>query len=232
MKHSLLAILTVGLLAAPLVSNAATLVVDPDGVLTGAQGVNVLGASYDVNFEVGLCSTFYGDCGPGGEYGGMYDPEKAQFAFDASYALLDQVLIGVYDTDAGLTAGCDRIVGVTYGRCYFLTPYYWDSSGSDILNSGPGMVYAVAVNGSVLPDDIWDPRVYSNDDMVLSSNNLGNWHPNPLTDGAFDPSSGWSVWAVWSPASATSEVPLPAAAWLLASGLLGLIGVGRKHRRS
>lgn len=227
MKNRLLKILAGGLVAYSMAANSTILVTDPDGVLTGARGVNVLGAFYDVDFRVGLCSTFYGDCGPGGDFGGMYqppDPQKFAFAEQASWALLDQVLIGAYDLDAGLTFGCSNIVGVTFGRCYILTPFWWQNTQ---VGTADGMVYMVAVNGSVLPHNILSPiPVYSNDDMVLSSNNLGNRHPNPLTDGGYDPSSLWSVWAVWRPAS----IPEAGTVALLGLGLAA-IGYQRSQRR-
>lgn len=212
----------VALLAGSMATNASVIVTNSDGLLAGARGVNVLGAFYDVDFRVGLCSAFYGDCGPGGNFGGMYqppDPAKLQFASQASWALLDQVLTGAYDTDAGLTFGCSSFIAVTYGRCYILTPYWWQNT---LAGTAAGMVYMAAVNGSVLPADILSPiTVYSNDDMVLSSDNLGNRHPNPFTDGGSDPASAFSVWAVWRPASVSepdTSVPEP--------GTLALIGLG------
>ena len=56
-------------------------------------------------------------------------------------------------------------------------------------------------------------------DLALSNNDIvdGTW----VADGAFLPTDGWT---------ATRPVPVPAAAWLFGSGLLGLVGMARRKK--
>jgi len=76
--------------------------VDIAGILTGANGVDVGGALYDVTFSHGSCVDLYSGC-----------DQLSDFTFTdgfdavaASQALLDQVLVGVYDSDPSRTRGC------------------------------------------------------------------------------------------------------------------------------
>lgn len=52
--------------------------------------------------------------------------------------------------------------------------------------------------------------------------------PSNQKGGFFSLSSNGTV--TWSPTAAVSAVPLPAAVWLMGSGLFGLIGVGRRRK--
>lgn len=54
-----------------------------------------------------------------------------------------------------------------------------------------------------------------------------NWGPATLNSTNTTLSSSSAVWAVWT--AATPAVPVPAAAWLFGSGLVGLSGVARKR---
>src|SRR4051794_9278684 len=85
---------------------AATLIVNGSGQLTGATGVTVGGATYDVSFGDGTCAALFGGCAA-----------STDFAFNtladaqaAALALLNQVLIdgadGQFDTDYAKTLGC------------------------------------------------------------------------------------------------------------------------------
>jgi hypothetical protein len=85
-----------------------------DGMLYGASGVLVLGTSYDLQFEEGTCTSVFGSCAPADSpFWGK--PEAAEAA---SQALLDQVLVGNFDTMPWLTFGC----GVT-NSCRLYTIY-------------------------------------------------------------------------------------------------------------
>ena len=100
------------------VAQAADLIIDADGQLTGATGVEIGGVLYDVEFVDGSCRELFDPCN-----------DVADFEFTtrdqvilAGQALLDQVLIntadGLFDDMPQLTRGCedDRY-------CSVFTPY-------------------------------------------------------------------------------------------------------------
>lgn len=100
-------------------ADAATLLVDGSGHLTGATGVLVDGVSYDVQFLDGTCVGLFGGC------------TTAQFAFqgiaaatDASGALASQVL-DTYSNTPGLVQGC---IGAL--ACAALIPF--DGDGTNV----------------------------------------------------------------------------------------------------
>ena len=82
-------------------STAATLVIDENGILTGATGVDVLGVSYDVEFVDGTFTSIFGD---GSTLSFAGSGQTGVVA--AAESLLDQVFIGVFDNDSNLTRGC------------------------------------------------------------------------------------------------------------------------------
>ena len=86
---------------------AATLDVDAFGILLGASGVDVGGASYDVTFQSGSCASIFMGCN---------DVSDFQFATEAdattaAAALLDQVFldtaVGQFDTSVLSISGCE-----------------------------------------------------------------------------------------------------------------------------
>jgi hypothetical protein len=90
--------------------------VNSSGILTGATGVNVGGALYDVTFADGTCSALFNKC--------------SKFAFGsrvnallAANALIDQVFIdgpaGNFDSDPAMTLGCANANRL----CYTYVPY-------------------------------------------------------------------------------------------------------------
>ena len=100
---------------------AAVLQVNGSNQLTGATGVTVGGATYDVSFVDGTCAGLFNGC----------DNAAQDFAFTtqadaqaAALALLTQVLIdsglGQFDTDYALTLGCATNINST---CAVLIPF-------------------------------------------------------------------------------------------------------------
>lgn len=88
-----------------------------NGILTGATGVDVNGALYDVQFTGGTCNALFNNCDPG-----LFAFTNVADATAASNALLDQVLIntaaGAFDDIPNLTNGC-----TASNICDVMTPY-------------------------------------------------------------------------------------------------------------
>lgn len=95
---------------------AATPIVS-SGKLTGATGVRIGGASYDVAFLDGSCASVFGGC-----TASNFTFTTMSSALNASNALLSQVFqngsAGAFDTRPNLTAGCSNIA-----VCNILIPY-------------------------------------------------------------------------------------------------------------
>ena len=179
-------------------ANAATLSVDGAGILTGATDVDVGGSLYDVYFMDGTCNSLFNGC--------------SEFMFTdyasaglAAQALLDQVLIGVYDTDPNMTNGIEFPGNGPQGSIH--TPYALSQYGDDVVTR-------MATNYEYVDfDTVSDSQLRAFDDDFTSKY--------------------YAVYAVWTEAGAgapVSTVPIPAAAWLFGSGLLGLIGVARRKK--
>lgn len=88
----------------PFSAQAATLLVDGRGILTGATGVRILNNFYDVRFVDGTCAMAYNGCNNANyEFSGASATAAAQ-------ALFDQVFIdsasGAFDSHPELTFGC------------------------------------------------------------------------------------------------------------------------------
>ena len=149
-------------------ANSATSLVVSNGVLIGANGVEVAGLSYDVFFEDGTCGSFHANC--------------SSFVFGsraaadlASRALGEQVFLGIYDDNPNLTRGCSDPM---YQECQILTAFQadtsssfmnrsaiWDDSLGLISNSRdtggyPGLTYAVW-SPSVVISPIPEPETYA-----------------------------------------------------------------------
>lgn len=100
-------------------ANAAVLTIS-SGKLTGATGVLVNGNLYDVTFAdqttnppTGSCVDVFAGCDPS-----LFAFSTLAGAQAAGQALLDQVLIGIYDTDPELTFGC-----VSTANCLTRIPF-------------------------------------------------------------------------------------------------------------
>lgn len=107
---------------------AATQLTDGSGHLTGATGVTVGSATYDVTFAEGTCAGLFGGCAANSDFTFGGDALGAQAA---AQALLAQVLTGGFDTDFALTFGCGA-PNISDG-CLALIP--WDT-GSGVVTAG------------------------------------------------------------------------------------------------
>jgi hypothetical protein len=85
---------------------APVLVVNASGILEGADGVTVNGASYDVRFLDGSCATLFAGCDGASDF----TFQTVADATAAAQALLDQVFLdgplGAFDSVPSLTRGC------------------------------------------------------------------------------------------------------------------------------
>lgn len=84
------------------------------GQLFGASGVNVGGTLYDVAFRDGTCGALFSGCDEAGDFTFQTQVEAAM----ASQALLDQVILDLFDTQPGLTNGCGN---PNTSSCFILT---------------------------------------------------------------------------------------------------------------
>ena len=122
----------------------ATLIVAGDGTLLGATDVLVDGTLYEVEFVDGRCFDLFDGCDELSDF----DFTDEATALLAAQALLDQVIVGIYDLVPALTFGCGAP-----RLCQMIIPY----AVSDGL-----FQFATAVN--------WEPRIA--DDGVHSGNEI------------------------------------------------------------
>jgi len=181
------------------VAGAASLVIG-GGLLTGATDVDVNGTLYDVTFINAPCNTSFNGCDDNSDF----TFQTAAGSIAASQALIDQVFIGVYDTDPTLTYG----ITASYGRAY--TPYELPG----FLNGESLLSYAAYNLAGASLDVISPPSYWYVDEEIEIWDN--------------------TVLAKWSIASDVSVVPLPAALPLYGAGLavMGFIGWRRKKSQS
>lgn len=175
------------------------------GTLLGASGVIVGSKSYNVTFSEGTCVGVFSGCDAPTDF--LFT--NGADANAASQALLDQVLIDVpalgytFDSSPEKTYGCSNT-----SRCNPLTPIY-------LFGNGASVFVSYADNESAAPiDAYWKPDNVAQVGEPVTLNTTSQ----PIL-----------VWAVWTEAPATPTVPVPAAAWLFGSGLLGLAGMSRKR---
>jgi hypothetical protein len=193
-------------------AQAAPLLQIQNGLLHGASNVQVLGASYDVEFIDGSCFSVFSGC-----YESSFGFTTRAGALAATNALFDQVLLdglsGAFDTNAQLTNGCLLGPGEANDICSILTP--WAITDAT-LAGGPRQVLMSFVVGF-------------NNSAVLSNPSTGDDSTDTqATSGLTDLTNRGSVFARW--ASADIPVPLPASLPLLLLGL-GVLAIGRRFQK-
>ena len=132
---------SLGLAAAAPAQATAALTVDGSGSLTGATGVTIGSATYDVDFRDGSCFGLFGGC-----VTSAFAFHSSADAEAAAEALLAQVFINdgthSFDTLPGKTEGCAG----TAAFCDVLIPY-------DLLLGFSEVATVVAINDAAEAND-------------------------------------------------------------------------------
>ena len=185
------------------VNAALILHVNANNLLTGADNVLVDGNLYNVYFSDMTGRQLFEQSPGVFDFGPVNDSNKNFF----STALLDQVLLGIYDTMPELTFGCENTDNDT---CRIFSAFRTFSSG----NIGAH----VAVNfADALTDGISSGNPFPDDQFDVFP--VGGFQPNTA-----NPQQ--QVWAVWTPVSRQS-IPITSTMWLLLTALGGLLLKGR-----
>lgn len=189
---------------------SATLVIE-DGQLVGADGITFDGYTGSVRFVDGSCADIFNGCDEPSdivfETLTSTNTEARDLALSANTALLEQVFDAnpLYDLNIALTFGCEEGTFIALNFCGILTPYDYTANNSVITSS-----LTNRDDNSGL-DVVAFGQGYAATDSTI-----------PLDPDAPDR----LVYAAWT----VTPVPLPAAVWLFATGLLGLIGVARRKK--
>jgi len=175
-----------------------------NGILMGATGIDVNGVLYDVTFEDGICAELYDNCDENSDFpfANPLDSDDGTLGLAANAALLDQVFI---DSSLGSFDSRPELTNGCAGTdgCQVNTPLFLSQGGA-----GLGILWIFN-------------RAGSNVDIATGSG---------AGPAAFDTRIGFpdiSNYAVWSKASV---VPVPAAAWLFATALIGLVGFSKRRK--
>lgn len=158
-------------------ASAATLIVDANGELAGATGVNVGGSLYDVSFADGTCINVFSGCDSATDI----TFQSLADATVAAQALLDQVFLdsalGSFDTNPGATRGCE-----SSDSCLASVPFF----------ASPGQVaFAVAINTQNVDATDWTAFLPSQD---FSSDPRFVWAVfTPQNQSAIPESSTWAM---------------------------------------
>lgn len=194
-------ILAVAVLISSNAHAAAVLVVSPDGKLTGALGVEVNKALYDVSFKDGTCAGLFSACDQLSDF-----QFTSQVEGDAaSQALEAQVFVdgtsGLFDSKPSTTLGCEN-----QDHCAIYTPFakplaLANVTASKFTNEAPGLKF---------------PDRYETVNVDIQSTTAGTTA---------------AVWAVWTPhlGASTTTVPEPSSLSALGVGIFALARTRRQR---
>jgi hypothetical protein len=156
---------------------AVVLQVNAGGILTGATGVQVGSATYDVTFVEGTCVSVFGGCDSTSDFTFTTQTD----ALAAGNALQSSVLVdgpsGNFDSNPELTFGCSLI-----SECDVITPY-----GLDPL-----------VSNSVREVTVENFAGTTTDSVTAGGLAPGDYDTSNVRS---------AVWAVWTPAATAVPEP-------------------------
>ena len=145
-------------------TSAAPILIVAGGELVGAQGVDVGGTLYDVQFREGSCVVVFSLCDEVDDF--EFTTQASADA--ASQALLNQVLLNQFDTSPSLTFGCEHPDVCAPTTPYALTaPFGFIASGANNLVGVSDLVTTTTFNSRLndLTNDstrvfaVWSPAV-------------------------------------------------------------------------
>lgn len=168
-------------------------VVDGSGeILTGIDGIDLLGGTWDVQFIDGTANAIFGLAGINYDF---HNEADATAAATALRDVIDLPAFALWDENTV------NIEGIGANIADIITPYSYDT----ISDAAQVVTYRNGRDSFPIPDTI----------------SLGSVaHTLDFT------SSATSVYAKWTN---VSNVPVPAAVYLMGTALLGLLGFNRKR---
>jgi hypothetical protein len=108
--------------------------------------------------------------------------------------------------------------------------------GGDAFALFPGSLNITCTNGDCKTGTFSFSTLTSSLPFILYLKYGNNWTAfllgDGVTSGRFSLTEGLSNWQLYGDADETRYVPLPAAAWLMLSGLVALFGIGRRRKSS
>jgi len=174
---------------------------------TAAHAVNV---TYDF---AGTCQQAEWDCGPLGVLDSAVDSVTGTLELNLSEPMVAQV----WDASDVLA------YSFTFGD------FTIDSANSTLANSAGGgdIPFTTTISAPFSIDDAFLVATYNADSSVFLNIDLGGIN---LVQGSLTVCSGSCQALAIGSWTRISAVPVPAAAWLFGSGLIGLIGIARRKK--
>jgi hypothetical protein len=221
MNSKKLAWLITAALATPLAANAASVTYDFTGTVTTSSGIyaQTVGTTVSGTYTINLgdaTSTF-------GTVGSQTSNWKAESTGTNAYVFSDSVSGGTFFYNTPSTAG--TFSSASFVENIVSTPTEYDAYEGQFTASGTGVESSFTVNNN------GGATAYGTNGLPLTFNSpvggsSDSGYVNDFSGGTKIGSLTYSITSLTLP----STVPLPAAAWLMFSGLAGLVFVVRRRK--